>query len=149
MPPKASSSSKTTKPQAPTKEALEAINTYLSQKPDFEKLIKEAKENPWRAPNSKTGTEYDTKIKEAVRKVLEERQKEAEAKALKVSMPVHPKEEEAGSSKRRPSSSRYCASAELTFMENRLDGSGRKGIPRFSSIGSSTPYKGSSNSRRP
>ena len=74
-----------------------AINAYLSQKPDFEKLVREARENPRRPPNSGVQTEYDRKVKEAVREVFEERRREAEAGKQSVDMPVHPKEEEAPS----------------------------------------------------
>ena len=99
MPPKASSS-KPTRPQGPTKEALQAINTYLAHKPDFENLIKEAKakENPNQVRPEQLETEYKRKAKEAIKEILEERREEASARNRTVEMPVHPKEEEAGSS---------------------------------------------------
>ena len=93
MPPKPSSSKTTNKSQGPSKESLEAINNYLAQKPDFEKLIREAKENPRRSGDTPAPTEYDRKVKQAVKEVLEERRREAEAKTSKANMPVHPKEE--------------------------------------------------------
>ena len=43
MPPKTSLKGQS---QDPSKTELEAINYYLSQKPDFEKLIRESRSNP-------------------------------------------------------------------------------------------------------
>ena len=101
MPPKASSSAtKSSKPQGPTREELEAINNYLAQKPDFNKLIQEANANQQPESVKKVDTEYDKKSREAVKEVIEERRKEFDAKKAKETiMPVHPKEEEAGSSR--------------------------------------------------
>ena len=98
MPPKTSSSA-TAKSNKSNKEASEAINTYFSQKPDFERLIKEAKENPSRPPPGTRQTEYNQKVKEAVKEVLEERRVQAEQKNRASEMPHHPKDENPESSK--------------------------------------------------
>jgi len=66
MPPKTSVSAK-----GPSKQELDAINTYLSQKPDFDKLVQEAKQNPSKQ-TEKQQTEYDRKLNEAVKHSLEE-----------------------------------------------------------------------------
>lgn len=93
MPPKVSSSTHSSKPPGPTKEQLEAINNYLAQKPDFDKLIAEAKANP-QSPTKKTESDYERTLREAVRTTFEERRKEAEtSRSQEVNMPVHPKEE--------------------------------------------------------
>lgn len=76
MPPK-TSTSKAAKASNSNKEALDAINSYLAQKPDFEKLIKEAKESSRRSIPEQGETEYTRKVKAAVKEVLEERQKQA------------------------------------------------------------------------
>ena len=95
MPPKPSSS-KAAKHQSSNKGALDAINAYLSQKPDLDQLIREAKENPrWSLPE-KRQTEYDLKIKEAVREVLIERSKQAEGTGQTITMPSHPKDGSGG-----------------------------------------------------
>ena len=99
MPPKPSSS-KTAKSQVSNKEALDAINTYLLRKPDLDKLIREAKENPRQSFPEKGQTEYDLKIKEAVKEVLEERSKQAEGRGQPIQMPSLPKDKDAGSSKK-------------------------------------------------
>lgn len=69
MPPKPSASS-TQKPKGPSKQELEAINAYLTQKPDFDKLIAETKANPQPAPERKL-SEYERKVKEAVKASVE------------------------------------------------------------------------------
>ena len=91
MPPKPSSS-KAAKHQSSNKGALDAINAYLSQKPDLDQLIREAKENPRRSFPERRQTEYDLKIKEAVREVLIERSKQAEGIGQTITMPSHPKD---------------------------------------------------------
>ena len=79
MPPK-TPASKTSKPNSSNKQAGEAINQYLSQKPDFDKLIQEAKESSGRSFTETRQTEYNKKVKEAVKEVFEERQKQGKAK---------------------------------------------------------------------
>ena len=66
MPPKTPVSSK-----GPSKQELDAINTYLYRKPDFDKLIHEAKQNPPKRLEEKE-TDYDRKLNEAVKQSLEE-----------------------------------------------------------------------------
>ncbi|KAK5128709.1 hypothetical protein LTR85_000042 [Meristemomyces frigidus] len=68
--------------KGPSKQELDAINTYLAQKPDFNKLIDEAKQNPQTLPK-KQETDYDAKLHEALRS--------------RAKMPVMPKEDEAPS----------------------------------------------------
>ena len=98
MPPKAKSLNKAQKPQGPTKEELEAINNYLRQKPDFENLIREAKANT-HSPAKKVETDYDRKLREAVKQVYEQRSKDAaENKKQGINMPVLPKEDGSDSS---------------------------------------------------
>ena len=106
MPSKSSSSAtKPPKSRGPTKEELEAINSYLKQKPDFDKLIQEAKANPTPSSRKKEETEYDRKTRETVNEVIQERKREAQAKqAPDINMPVQPKEEEAGDSMLRTQS---------------------------------------------
>ena len=68
MPPKSSSKQKQ---HGPTQQELEAINNYLSQKPDFDKLLEEAKQNPQPAlPRHET--DYDRQLSEAVAESLAE-----------------------------------------------------------------------------
>lgn len=78
--PSKTSASKTGKSNNSNKEAEEAIKLYLSQKPDFDKLIKEAKESSDGSTTERKQTEYNRKVKEAAREVLEERRKQAEVK---------------------------------------------------------------------
>lgn len=98
MSPKTSSST-TAKSNKSDKEASETINTYISQKPDFEKLVKEAKENPGRFSTETRQTEYSQKVKEAVKEVLEERRVQAEQRSKSTEMPHDPKDNEPASSK--------------------------------------------------
>ena len=79
MPPK-TSTSKTSKANKSDKEAVDAINQYLSQKPDFDKLIKDAKESSSRSFTETRQPDYHQKVKEAVKEVFEERQKQGKAK---------------------------------------------------------------------
>jgi hypothetical protein len=79
MPPK-TSTSKTSKANKSDKEAVDAINQYLSQKPDFDKLIKDAKESSGRSFPETRQTDYNQKVKAAVKEVFEERQKQKKAK---------------------------------------------------------------------
>jgi hypothetical protein len=98
MPPKTSSST-TAKANKINKEASEAITTYVAQKPDFEKLVKEARENPNRPLTGSRQTEYSRKVKEAVKEVLEERRALAEQGSKTTEMPHHPKDNTSESSK--------------------------------------------------
>ena len=102
MPSKASSASnKSTKPKGPSKAELEAIKQYLAQKPDFDKLIRDAKSDAQEAsfPQQSETTPYGTQFRAAVRESLEDKREDAEAtKPVAIIMPVQPKEEEAGSS---------------------------------------------------
>lgn len=92
MPPKNSSSNNSTiKPSGPTKEQLKAINQYLAHKPDFDKLIAEAKANS-HSSTEPYRSEYDKILRAAVKETLDERR--AEATAWTANMPVNPKEEE-------------------------------------------------------
>lgn len=93
MPPKTSSSAGA-KANKSNKEASEAISRYISQKPDFDKLVKEAKENPGRPRTETRQTEYSQKVKEAVKEVLEERRAQAEQRSKTAEMPHHPKDNE-------------------------------------------------------
>ena len=88
MPPKPSPSNKTANTQRPTKQQLEAINNYLAQKPDFAKLIEEAKAKT-QPPTDQRETEYDRILREAVRGTREEKRKEAQQhKDKSTTMPV-------------------------------------------------------------
>lgn len=70
MPPKQTSSPK------PTQQQLDAINAYLAQKPDFDKLVAEAKANSIEANElPKPTTDYERKLREAVKESLSERQR--------------------------------------------------------------------------
>lgn len=80
MPPK-NPPTKASKSNNSEKQAVEAINQYLSQKPDIDKLIRDAKESSSRSFTEKRQTDYNRKVKEAVKEVLEERQKQGKAKA--------------------------------------------------------------------
>lgn len=94
MPPKASSATKPKTTQGPTKDELSAINAYLAQKPDFDKLVKDARANTEPATRIEE-SDYDKALKEGVKAAIRDTRQQAETK---VNMPVHPKEEEAGSS---------------------------------------------------
>ena len=74
------SSSKPSKADKSDKEAADAINQYLAQKPNFDKLIKDAKESSGRSFPETRRTDYHQKVKEAVKEVFEERQKRGKVK---------------------------------------------------------------------
>lgn len=64
MPPK-QSTNPTTKLQGPTKKELEAINTYLAQKPDFDQLLKNSPKD--RATSPKVDeSPYYRKLREVI-----------------------------------------------------------------------------------
>lgn len=71
MPPKQSTLSSF----KPTKQELDAINKYLSQKPDFDKLIAEAKADPVKPTATEPETDYNRQISTAVKDSLAERRK--------------------------------------------------------------------------
>lgn len=48
--------------KGPSKPELDAINAYLAQKPDFDKLIDEAKRKPQSQPEKQT-TDYERKLR--------------------------------------------------------------------------------------
>lgn len=107
MPPKSSSKQQQQpKIARPTKHEVEAVQRYLAQKPDFEKLIEEAKQSPKSSPAAKREeTEYERKTREAVSALHK-----GKANAS-VTMPVHPKEEETSGSMptiARPAFLRVC-----------------------------------------
>ncbi|KAK4550738.1 hypothetical protein LTR36_000317 [Oleoguttula mirabilis] len=54
------------KPKRPSKQELDAINIYLDQKPDFDKLVTEAKQDPQQPP-AKQETDYNRKLDAAVK----------------------------------------------------------------------------------
>lgn len=97
MPPK--TAPKTVKFRTSDKEALELVDAYFAKKPDLEKLIKDAREGSGRSFTEKRQTDYDRKVKEAVREVLEERRKRVEDKNQSMGMPSHPKDNDASSGK--------------------------------------------------
>lgn len=60
----------------PTKQEFDAIKKYIAQKPDFDKLIAEAKANPTKSSDlPEPATDYDRKITEAVKESLAEHRK--------------------------------------------------------------------------
>lgn len=59
------------KTKSPSKPELDAINAYIAQKPDFDKLIDEAKQNPQSVPEKQT-TDYDRKLYAGVKESLDE-----------------------------------------------------------------------------
>ena len=79
MPPKHLSDSKNNdKAAVSNKQELNAIQAYLSQKPNFEELRKSAQgADP--DPDQGPSTEYDLKLKEAVSQVIEESKGQAAA----------------------------------------------------------------------
>lgn len=84
MPPKTSGSKPNKSTINSEKEASEAINQYLAQKPDFEKLIREAKESSSRSLTETRQTEYNKKVKAAVKEVYIERQNQKQVKQDKI-----------------------------------------------------------------
>lgn len=82
--------------QHPTKQEVEAIRQYLSQKPDFEKLLDSSDPPPVTAAPLSA---YDLKIREAVRDTIQSRNKQPNAESdfssATVTMPVLPKDETA------------------------------------------------------
>lgn len=50
--------------QTPSEKELEAINAYLAQKPDFQKLLDEDQATP-KAATTATETEYSRQLKQA------------------------------------------------------------------------------------
>ena len=64
MPPKTTGPSG--KAQGPSKRELEAINKYLAQRPDFEKLLNEAAAESTTGTSKREATEYERALKEAI-----------------------------------------------------------------------------------
>lgn len=64
MPPKTTGTSG--KAQGPSKQELEAINKYLAQRPDFDKLLNQAPVETTAGTSKKEATEYERALKEAV-----------------------------------------------------------------------------------
>lgn len=84
-----------------TSQQLEAISKYLAQKPDFDRIIAEAKATANRHTQLSESA-YETKIRQAVRETIEERREEAHASLTPEDiMPHHPKEEHTSDSKFR------------------------------------------------
>ena len=112
MPPKSLSSKThviTSDNSRPTPQQLEAINKYLAQKPDFDRIIAEAKATSNPQPQSSESA-YEAKIRQAVRETIEERHREAHASSTQGEiMPHHPKEEHTSDSECR----RYHARSTL------------------------------------
>lgn len=65
MPPKQVDSPVPKIQQAPSEKELEAINAYLTQKPDFQKLLDEDKANS-QAATTATETDYSRQLKQAL-----------------------------------------------------------------------------------
>lgn len=63
MPPK--TTNPTTKLQGPTKKELEAINTYIAQKPDFDRLLKNSPKEQT-APPKIDESPYYRKLREII-----------------------------------------------------------------------------------
>lgn len=78
MPPKTAVAPHQTTKGSPKAE-LNAINAYIAQKPDFDKLIDEAKQNPQSVPEKQT-TDYDRKLYAGVKESLDEARNARESK---------------------------------------------------------------------
>ena len=99
MPPKSSISSTSSHLQLPSTEQLAAIQNYLVQKPDFNKLIAEAKRHPT-VDTRRDPTESGKASKAAFRDTLADTKHQVEADGIKqVNMPVGKKEEQTEGSK--------------------------------------------------
>ena len=59
-------------PYKPSSEVIAAITLYLAQKPDFDKLIEEARQAPAHVPNKRDLSAYDQKTQKAVQDSLTE-----------------------------------------------------------------------------
>ncbi len=88
MPPKSPSSSTSSNTQLPSKEQLAAIQKYLAQKPDFDKLIVEARSNLV-AETKRNSTTQGTSSKEALEATaVEEGNLSKTEKSNEINMPV-------------------------------------------------------------